>query len=779
MSFDCSHRSESHKEDAGSFKTYHCHLLKSTCTIEDYGLVAIGTGKPLPVCSGCKDRIAGPSVDVVVTCHNYERFLEECLESIRGAALVIVVDDSSDDGKEVERIANIYGAKYLRVNLHSPHMARGAGFALCKSPLVCFLDADNTHQSGYLSEASRMFDRNPRLAIAYPDLINFGAKNVKTEHPEVFNMADLESQNFIDTGSVWLAEALKQQFLFDGEPAGLEDWRISKEIMRSGNWEAEKNPIPINYRKHTDNRLDSGVYGKSYFQRSGLSDETVTIFTTFSKRIQNNPDLWEKRKSWLRSQTWKKIRFVVSNTSHSPMPDGWDKDLPCMQGVSVYSHDVGFPGLEDKDRAGSVSVENDVSTAVASIYNRMWKETSTEFVFVLEDDVFPKRIDAIECLMKGFDQKVCAVTGQYRQRYYPYAVTYWPVNNGGGSPKLRHQAPGEGIIDISGAGFGCVMLRRSHMADEVVVANSKLSRYYDVDLFSKMKSKGMKVRINFGVMCDHDGPLMPPPPMPVDKLTIVMTTICRDSFEKSFKSVISQMQTHDDLILVVDGKATGYVKNLWSTFSPKGELVELQDGPHGDWGHTPRNIVLPSVESGYVINFDDDDVIPTGGLDRVRAAINQKPGDLLLFQMRRDDGSIIPDGEIVKEGNVGTPMLVFPSGISLGKFGSHYAGGYNFIKETIEANPDRSLRWVKDVIIDIRPTDKPVVVESGNGLGDNVEFALTAIGITKERVSNWLGAPCNCEGRKQKLNKLGKWAASFARTTYDKARESIESLIST
>ena len=44
------------------------------------------------------------------------------------------------------------------------------------------------------------------------------------------------------------------------------------------------------------------------------------------------------------------------------------------------------------------------------------------------------------------------------------------------------------------------------------------------------------------------------------------------------------------------------------------------------------------------------------------------------------------------------------------------------------------------------------------GLGDMLEQALTAVGVTKERVSEWLGKPCGCEERKKKLNELSAWA---------------------
>ncbi len=44
------------------------------------------------------------------------------------------------------------------------------------------------------------------------------------------------------------------------------------------------------------------------------------------------------------------------------------------------------------------------------------------------------------------------------------------------------------------------------------------------------------------------------------------------------------------------------------------------------------------------------------------------------------------------------------------------------------------------------------------GLGDVVAAALAAAGLTSERVSAWLGAPCNCAARQARLNALGRWA---------------------
>ena len=39
-------------------------------------------------------------------------------------------------------------------------------------------------------------------------------------------------------------------------------------------------------------------------------------------------------------------------------------------------------------------------------------------------------------------------------------------------------------------------------------------------------------------------------------------------------------------------------------------------------------------------------------------------------------------------------------------------------------------------------------------LGDSVKRGLELLGITQQRVEGWLGEPCNCQERIEKLNQL-------------------------
>lgn len=61
-------------------------------------------------------------------------------------------------------------------------------------------------------------------------------------------------------------------------------------------------------------------------------------------------------------------------------------------------------------------------------------------------------------------------------------------------------------------------------------------------------------------------------------------------------------------------------------------------------------------------------------------------------------------------------------------------------------------------------------------LGDMVEKALSSVGITEDRVKEWLG-DCCCKERKEKLNRIGLWARRILRGNKDKAEEYLNRIL--
>lgn len=64
-------------------------------------------------------------------------------------------------------------------------------------------------------------------------------------------------------------------------------------------------------------------------------------------------------------------------------------------------------------------------------------------------------------------------------------------------------------------------------------------------------------------------------------------------------------------------------------------------------------------------------------------------------------------------------------------------------------------------------------------LGDHIEQALTKVGITKQRVSKWLGRDCGCAARQEKLNNLSRWAKTAIHEAYESAKQTFDTLVGT
>ena len=191
-----------------------------------------------------------------------------------------------------------------------------------------------------------------------------------------------------------------------------------------------------------------------------------------------------------------------------------------------------------------------------------------------------------------------------------------------------------------------------------------------------------------------------------DKFTIslIIPTISRPSLARALRSVKSQEWIDGDEVVVVGDGSQPLAREIWNQFGIKGRFVEVS-GPSNDWGHTPRNLIIPSCTTDYLMALDDDDILRDGAVGRVRAFLKENPNRLHIFQMAGCPtvGTVWKE-EVLAKGNVGTPMCVVPN--VKGKLGQYtantYGGDFDFIRDTSAHYPDGPV-WVEEVICYIRP----------------------------------------------------------------------------
>ncbi len=188
------------------------------------------------------------------------------------------------------------------------------------------------------------------------------------------------------------------------------------------------------------------------------------------------------------------------------------------------------------------------------------------------------------------------------------------------------------------------------------------------------------------------------------RLTIIITTVGRPSVVRTLQSLEKQKwQAGDQILLVCDGPIPRNLCQLWLNYSLPCQLMFIPEGPHRDWGHTPRNLALKYATGDYIAHLDDDDCFQPDSISAIRELISERGRGLYFFQMQLPDGQVLWKQREVRFGNVGTPMFVHPRTCNLGEWGSFYGGDWQFMHQTTTLNPDLSIFWIPRVICLIRP----------------------------------------------------------------------------
>ncbi|WP_437194466.1 glycosyltransferase [Planctomicrobium sp. SH527] len=231
-----------------------------------------------------KQPIEKDGICVIVTCHNYGRFLAECLDSILTQTLpateiLVVLDHCSD---ESVLVADRYRGRDVRAVEHHAcdvYLSRRLGMKLTGQPYVVFFDADDLMTPTYLERVmtvmqQRAWKARHRLAAVTGYVTHFGftsyssgdARNSWRPDPNAPG-TDIEKANCMIGNSLILREALESLGGTGLEDFSLcnrlgQDWETWKKLRRAG-WEFDKADAEVKYRRHESNSTLSagGLWG--------------------------------------------------------------------------------------------------------------------------------------------------------------------------------------------------------------------------------------------------------------------------------------------------------------------------------------------------------------------------------------------------------------------------------------------------------------------------------------------------------------------------------------
>lgn len=160
---------------------------------------------------------------------------------------------------------------------------------------------------------------------------------------------------------------------------------------------------------------------------------------------------------------------------------------------------AGTAGLVSQDRRNA-AVETVTNLVMCRIHNELRRRLTTDFAWVLEDDLIPRRPNQLERMLRSFRADVATVSAPYLSRYDPDYVA-WRKDTAGKNCRIKR---GSGVEQIVGSGFGCLLMRRE-VLDSYVFQIPHGERWYDPVFFDTAVAPRGRSLTDWELECEHVG----------------------------------------------------------------------------------------------------------------------------------------------------------------------------------------------------------------------------------------------------------------------------------
>jgi glycosyltransferase involved in cell wall biosynthesis len=471
----------------------------------------------------CPEAAAG-RVAAVVTCHNYGRYLQQCLESIIGQTrsfdeVVVVCDRCSDDSARIARqwAQGRAGWTVLVTDLGMGPKARNAGVAMTTADFLSFVDADNWLEPGFVERLMPAFC-NARVGLAYPRLLmvdELGRPNGNASHAREFDYDALRVKNYIDTCAISRRECWSRvggwkhhQFL--------DDWIYALELTRAG-WDCQfVDDVLANYRQHAAQTTATHDYQTSRWEamRDGME---LAVVTPFAGRR------WALRRYWeaLARLDWPAERLrVVAVDNSGDKRFGKELRARLADCKARYRSYVELPtehanGVSAAKLAGDAELRMQIADATSQALVPLWQTAAGELgtadlVLTWEDDIEPPE-GAVRELLWGLDDDVAGVSGLVRLRYEggnPLLLQDITSTNPTRRAQVAELVGTDRFFGCDFTGFGFTLSRRQAWREIVFrvhpdFASSREHPWYDVAWSRDVRALGWRWRAASNVPVKH------------------------------------------------------------------------------------------------------------------------------------------------------------------------------------------------------------------------------------------------------------------------------------
>ena len=200
-------------------------------------------------------------------------------------------------------------------------------------------------------------------------------------------------------------------------------------------------------------------------------------------------------------------------------------------------------------------------------------------------------------------------------------------------------------------------------------------------------------------------------PVRENRFSMILPTVGREEIKDQLCNVLSQpgWLDGDELVIACDGfgeKVRSLCDPILKEF-PKCEVRYVDFPGYDDYGHTPRNLLMPTLNGEYCIHLDDDDIMVRNILQRIREDIQSKSYVYLYRVFYCDGGYYLWGKKHTEYANVTTQCIVHR--LDYSSYGMFEAsqfmtvgGDWRFIDDTVTMNYD-SVEFKENLISLFRP----------------------------------------------------------------------------
>jgi len=254
---------------------------------------------------------AAPTVSFLVRCHNYGRYLGDCLRSIfaqRGGFTfeVIAVDDASTD--DTADVLRAFASPELRVVTHAVNeghiAALNDAFVHARGEFIARIDADDRYRPSFLEATLPAFARSSTVGLVYGEAALMNASGTITHEPTPAGDADvcrsewlrILAENFICAPTAIARRDAWRDAMPIPPRAAVDDWYIN--VMIARRWDFCRVPqVVADYRVHPQNHHVANLV------RRGEEPSVLWLLDTIFAEEEHDPER-ARRKRQARRHTY-------------------------------------------------------------------------------------------------------------------------------------------------------------------------------------------------------------------------------------------------------------------------------------------------------------------------------------------------------------------------------------------------------------------------------------------------------------------------------------------